>query len=452
MRVLKLVMIVPLLFMFFNNKAQAQGGKFGATAQDSIECIKNLNFYEEEYKRKNYDAAYGPWREAMRICPKSSTNLYVRGAVIMRDRIGKLTDASQKQAAIDSLLMVYDKRMEYFNVNKADLMYRKADIIEEFYASDNQKVYDAYLAVIESDKQKGEIMAAAKAMIEAQKMYDAQKIDADKFTDIYTKLSEIVDERIKIISRATNIDTIVLQDAQDCKSAIENAFISTDAANCDNLIKLFTPRFQDNKENITTVGMIVNILLNRECIQNDLFYDAAEAYYKLDPAPKSASTLAAMFMSKGETDKAIQYYKDAIDGQTNAMEKSLYQTTLAGILFQQGQTGQAMTYANHAIQSNPRNGKAYMILGNIYAGIKGCGNDPVSQRSVFWVAVDMLQKAKQVGGSDTKFVDDVNRQINLFRQHFPSYDDCFDLDILDGQPYTVNCGGINVKTIVRTHK
>ena len=158
-----------------------------------------------------------------------------------------------------------------------------------------------------------------------------------------------------------------------------------------------------------------------------------------------------MFRAKGEIDKSIEYYKNAITGQTDATEKSNYQTTLAALLLQQGQTGQATTYANQAISSNPRNGQAYFILASIYAGIKNCGDNPVSRRSVFWVAVDVLNQAKSVE-KEEKFVEAVNKQINLYRQHFPSYDDCFDQDILDGQTYTVNCGGINRKTIVRTRK
>ena len=450
MKVLKLVTIASLLFICIN-QVQAQGGKYGENPQDSVDCIRSLNFYIEEAKKKEWSAAYPIWREALRLCPKSSLNLYIYGANIMRDRISKVSDPAQKAAAIDSLLMLYDKRMEYFKSDNVDLFYRKANIVEEYYPNESQKIFDAYMAVLEIGKEKTDLTSAAKVMHEAQKMYESKKIDAAKFADIYTKLTDIVDERIKLINRASNIDTVALADAITCKAAIENSFISTDAASCENLIPLFTTRFEANKGDINVVGMVVNILLNRECTENDLFYHAAEAYYALDPSPKSASTLAKMFHSKGEIDKAIQYYKDAIEGQTDPTDKSNYLVTLANILLQQGQTGQALTYANQAINANSRNGRAYIIVANIYAGIKGCGDNPVSVRSIFWVAVDVLQRAKQMD-NDPKFQEDVNRQINLYRQHFPTYDDCFDRDILDGQTYTVSCGGINAKTIVRTRK
>lgn len=446
-------MISSFLFIFFN-QSFAQKGKYGATQQDSVECVKNMNFYQEEYNKDNYDAALPLWSEALRICPKASINFYIRGRTIMRHRIDKLKDPAQKKAAIDSLLMLYDMRLEHFGntiKNKNDVLYRKANDVEEYYPEDHEQIFKAYMAAIDINKKHAELTAAAKAMVQAQKMYETQKIDAEKFADTYTVLSDFVDERIKVINSAATVDTVALADARTCKAAIENAFMSTDAANCDNLIAMFTPRFENNKDDIATVGMIVNILLKRECTGNDLFAHAAEAYYKLDPSPKSASTLATMFYQKGEMSKAIQYSKDAIDGQTDPIDKSNYLLTLANIYLQQGQLGSAASTANQAISANSRNGRAYFMLAAIYAGTKSCGDDPVSVRSVFWVAVDMLQRARQVD-NDPAFVAEVNKQINLYSQHFPSYDDCFDRDILDGQTYTVNCGPINAKTIVRTRK
>jgi tetratricopeptide (TPR) repeat protein len=453
MKFLKFIIIVSAAFIFSHNNIQAQTGRFGY-GQDSIDCIKNLNFYQEDFKGKRYKSAYQFWREALHLCPQSSFNLYINGLTIMRDRIEGLTDTAQKQAAIDSLIMLYDKRIEYFPTvvkDKSDVLFRKANVIEEFYENDNRKIYDSYIAVIEIDKEKYDPVAAAKAIISAKKMYEANEIDVAEFTDIYSKLSDIIDERIKTINKVDAVDTVALKDAKTCKTTIENTFISTNAANCDNLISLFRPRFEANSEDIATVGLIVNILIKRECTNNDLFYETAEAYYKLDPSPKSASTLAMMFLSKGDSDKAIQYYKDAIDGQTDMSEKSQYQTTVANILLQKGQIGQAMSYANQAIASDSHNARAYFILAAVYASVKNCGDDPVSARSVFWAAVDVLQKAKQVE-SDPKFIDEINKQISLYRQYFPTYDDCFDRDILDGQTYNVNCGGINRSTIVRTNK
>lgn len=440
MKSLKFFLIAALAFAFAA-KAQAQG-RYG---KDSADCVINLNFYQEEYKKKDYKAALKPWREAMKFCPANvSQNFYIHGINIMRTHLRAVKDPQEKQKIVDTLTMLYDRRMENFKTNKVDLLYRKASLLDELAPERKEDIYKAFKAAVDADNKKVELHAVAKTMLAAKDLYEAKTMPADQFTELYTGFAELVEDRIK-----TAKDSAAEQEAKTVKLAIDNSFITTEAANCDNLIALFGPRFNANKDDIATVRLIVSMLNKRECTQNDLYYQVAEAYYKLDPSPGSAYTLAKMFYAKGEMDKCIEYFKNAIDGQTDVNDKSQYQVELAGLLLGQGQSGQAISYARQAISTNSRNGQAYMILGTAYAGYKSCGDDPVSRRSVFWVAVDQFYRAKQV---DPSVTDDANKQINTFSQHFPSYDDCFDQDILDGQTYTVSCGPINERTKVRTRK
>jgi hypothetical protein len=90
-----------------------------------------------------------------------------------------------------------------------------------------------------------------------------------------------------------------------------------------------------------------------------------------------------------------------------------------------------------------------MLLGTAYAGVQGCGDDEVSKRAIYWVAVDQFNKAKQL---DSSIAAEANKSINTYSQHFPTVDDAFFLNILDGAKYEVKCGPINETTIVRTKK
>ena len=51
--------------------------------EDSI-CKTNTFLYQEAYKSKQYLDAYEPWKIALETCPKSSKNLYIRGATILK--------------------------------------------------------------------------------------------------------------------------------------------------------------------------------------------------------------------------------------------------------------------------------------------------------------------------------------------------------------------------------
>lgn len=437
---MKFIEIVALLLLIttFGGKVSAQG-KY---EKDSIDCATNLNLYQAEYKSKNYKAALPYWRVAVKHCPPAASHtIYVDGISMMRDLIGETTEPVLKQARIDTLLMLYDRRMENFKENKSDVIYHKAVDYERYHPEDTKGVYEYYLLAVNTDRLHCDLHAAAKAMSIAKSMFNNGTLTVDQFTNAYAILSQVAEDQIK-----EDPDNTV---RAAYKKDIESAFMSTSAANCDNLIKVFGQRFHDNKNNIEVVRTVVDQLNARECTQNELYYEAVEAYSKLDPSSVASYGLAKMYHSKGDKEKSMEYLKLAVGTEPDNVSKSRYYQEFGDLFMKEGDIQQAVSYAKQAIAANPRNGKAYLLLGTAYAAVKNCGNDDISKRSVFWVAVDQFMKAKQM---DASLADDANKSIELYSQYFPTQADAFYLDILDGQNYTVSCGVINERTIVRTRK
>ena len=90
------------------------------------------------------------------------------------------------------------------------------------------------------------------------------------------------------------------------------------------------------------------------------------------------------------------------------------------------------------LEIKPEEGRAYLVLGNMYAaGAKACGTESqVSQRAAYWVAVDTYIKAKQV---DPSIAETADKLIAAYRAHFPSGDDLFTFGYKEGESYTVDC-------------
>ncbi|MDR1582009.1 MAG: tetratricopeptide repeat protein [Prevotellaceae bacterium] len=408
---------------------------------DSIQCILNIQGYRTEYMGKNYDAALPLWREVLKNCPQASQNIYIHGLTMMRYLIDKTTDPALKEARIDSLLMLYDKRFEYFNVkDKANLLYTKAIEIQNYKPDDHKAIYNAYKVAIEANKEI-DLMAVGKIMLSARELYEKKGITVMDFTNVYTEMVSIAETQIK----ASPDDTVKIA----LKAAIESAFLTTDAANCENLLKVLGERFYANKNNAEVVKTVVSLLQTKECTDSDLYYEAVEAYNKLNPSPGASYSLARVFYSKNDKEKATQYFKDAVETETDLTSKSTYFYEFGGLFLKEGKKDEAISYAKRAIAANPRNGKAYMLLGTAYASIQGCGDDDVSKRAVYWVAVDQFVRAKQL---DPSIAAEANKSINMYSQYFPSVDDAFFLNLLDGAKYKVECGPINETTIVRTRK
>jgi tetratricopeptide (TPR) repeat protein len=435
MKTLKFTVVTLLISVVgFNLSAQ----KYGS---DSIQCILNIQGYRTEYTSKNYDAALPLWREVFKNCPRASQNTYIHGLVMMRYLIDKTSDPTLKEARIDSLLMLYDKRLEYFNVkDKADMLYAKAVEVQNYKPDNHKAIYDAYRVAIDANKNI-DLMAVAKIMLSARELYEKKELSLNDFTNIYTEMADIAETQVKATPEDTTKITL--------KAAVESAFLATNAADCENLIKVLGERFNANKNNAEIVKTIISLLQTKECTDSELYYQGVEAYNKLNPSPAASYGLARVFYSKNEKEKAMQYFKEATDTETDAISKSTYFYEFGGLLLKEGKRADAVTYAKRAIASNPRNARAYMLLGTAYAGIQGCGDDEVSKRAIYWVAVDQFTKAKQL---DPSIASEANKSINTYTQHFPTVDDAFFLNILDGAKYEVKCGPINETTIVRTKK
>ena len=106
----------------------------------------------------------------------------------------------------------------------------------------------------------------------------------------------------------------------------------------------------------------------------------------------------------------------------------------------------ARAAAQKAISFDRTNGKAYLLIGTLYATFNNdISDDAVIRQTAYWVAVDQWEKAKLASPS---VAGDANKLINKYTPYFPAADQLFMRNITKGQTFTVP-GWINEKTTVR---
>ena len=112
MKKIVLLISVAAMALFCSATVSAQG-KYGP---DSTECIKYLSYYTEYYKQKNYDAALPNWRKAYKYCPPTARySLLSDGTTLVRNLIQKnQNNPVYKQQLVDSLMTIYDQRVEFW--------------------------------------------------------------------------------------------------------------------------------------------------------------------------------------------------------------------------------------------------------------------------------------------------------------------------------------------------
>ena len=131
---------------------------------------------------------------------------------------------------------------------------------------------------------------------------------------------------------------------------------------------------------------------------------------------------------------------------TNDEDKADYLYRMANVYVAMKNYQQGATVAQQALDVNAEDGRCYLLLGICYASAK-VFDDPILQRSVFWVACDMFRKAKTV---DSSCSSDANKLIATYSQYFPSKEDVFfHRDLNEGAPFRVG-GWVNKTTTCRS--
>lgn len=428
--------------LFLGNNLFAQG-KYGA---DSAECIKYLSYYKEYYKQKAYDEAVPSWRKAYSICPAtSSQNLLIDGTTLVRRLITKnAKNAQYKQALIDTLLTLHDTRAQYYPKYAVTAMNNKGTDMSNYIKDDSKRLFDGYEQIIEANKDQTKatlLLFDLQALID---LYSQGQVDAETVINIYQRNNDILE------SMNPKNDAEKEQNS-NVKNDMGSLFAASKVASCDELIALYTPRYEADPDNLALATSIVKTMnITDDCNSNDLFLKAVTTMYKLEPSAASAYYLYKLHAAKSNVDDAIRYMEEAINSEeTDAEKDNEYKYELATFCFKNGQNIKAYENASAVAESSTTlNGKAYFLIANIWGAVR-CGGDEIAKRAPYWVACDYLNKAK---AADPTLSEEANRMIGQYSAYFPQAAEAFMYDITNGQSYTVSCGGLRATTTVRTTK
>jgi len=433
----KLIIVFSAALILFGGENVFGQGKYGA---DSADCIKYLSYYQEYYKAKNYDDALNSWRKAFKLCPPTaSQNLFVHGATLMRQQINKSKGNPElRKALVDSLMLIYNTRIQYYPKTAVSVYNNMGLDMFNYCQGDDEAIYNCCKEIISHNGAKTTPQIMLYSYVSLMELYKAGIVDVETVLNEYENSINIIDQ----MESSETVDNV--------KQDIENTLITSNAASCDNLISLFTPRYKATPDDAALLAKIVKMLSNEQCTDSDLFYNAVNSLYKIDPSYNSAYYLYRLNSSKGNVDKAIELLEQAIAyDESDAATDADYYYQLAAYSFKNGKVAKAYEAAQKVAELDPSVApKAYMICAQVW-GSQSCGGDYISKRAPYWVAVDYLNKAK---AADESLAEEANNLIRQYSSYFPEASEAFMYDVTNGQSYTVSCNGLRATTTVRTQK
>ena len=426
-----------------------------AYAQDaSPDCLKYMDFYSQNFKQKQYDDALPQWRLAYKLCPKNfRANIYIQGSTLLTKQIAKVgrSNPAYREALIDSLLTLQDERLMYFPTGKkngvvvdmrASILNNKGQYIINFRSNNTKYMYDELGAIINQlgSETKGSIFV--NYMQAAIQLYKNGSISVDDVMNAYTRSSEL-------LAAAVPADDADAQAIGEAKATLESVFAESNVASCDNLVAIFTPRFNQNPNDVALISNIVKLMSKGECFSTDLYLKAVTSMHKLDPSASSAYFLYKLHSFRNNVSEAVKYMNEAIAKTAEAAPSSAilaqYYYELANFAYKNNMKKEAYTAAQNAASLDyGYAGKAYMIMGHIWASTTYSGNE-ITRYAPCWAACDFYNKAK---AADPSLAEEANNQIARNSRN-ASAADAFMYDYHNGQSITITANGITVTTTMR---
>ncbi|MDX1285482.1 MAG: hypothetical protein R3182_10740, partial [Draconibacterium sp.] len=273
-------------------------------------------------------------------------------------------------------------------------------------------------------------------------LFKLGELPKEQVVENYEKCMEIANA----IVEANEDEKKVAQTQETVIPNIENIFGRSGAADCEALANIFFPQFQENLGNIDFIKSMLLRLGRAKCIDSDLFEQASEKLYELEPSALAAFNLARRYMRKDDVENAKKYYLEAMDQETDQELLATYYYEYGVFVFvKEDALQEARSYARKALAINPNYCQANDLIGDIYvyASRSFQGSD-LEKSAVLWAACDYYDKALR--GEDCSF--EASQELAKWSKFFPNKEEAFMEGLEEGQTYKV-AGWINENTLVR---
>lgn len=421
-----------ILFMSAITTIAFTQGKYGATPQDSVTCIENLIY--KEYMKSDAKLALKMWRKAYAICPGSQKSLYINGVKMYKNLHKKSKDKTVQKTYFDTIMSIYDQRIQYFG-QKGFVLGRKgtdAFVLDQSNPEFALNILNESMSLMGDKTEPGTLVSAMYATINLEKKGVKTK---EEVVEMFTKTTAIC---------AANSQGKKAEKYAKAQANIEG--ITAPYLDCETIIAIAEAGFETNQENIDWLTRAAKLMKAKDCTKSDIFVKIATKAVELSPSAEGYANLGVVLYDQGDYSKAIEKFKDAAESAEVEDEKADYYYYIASAYFKMGQYSSVKSYALKAASSRSGWGKPYMMIGDAYASSsKACDDGELGKWAVYWVAVDMYQKAK---GVDASVASDASRKIAAMSARYPSTQDIFFYGKQNGDSYTVKCW-INETTTIR---
>ncbi|QQR99035.1 MAG: hypothetical protein IPK18_05865 [Sphingobacteriales bacterium] len=434
----KIAIIVFIFAAFLNAKANNCPKHIDG---DSLKTAPVYFYYKQFYKKHDFEKAYPYWRTLYDKAPGLSSIIFYEGEEILKEKIEKTTDATLKAKYTDTLLEMYDKWIVCHGNEDFVLGTKKAQAIIT-YKNDVPAAKQALEKSIQISSRYPLAIRTYFNLLNYE--YGAGQITEDALTKKYNELVAILDKNI-----AKNDS--YKSSYEDAKKSIDEIYIQNfankeDPSDCAKLMEIYMKKYNEKPNDLATVENVYN--KTKGCADSAFNVTLLQKLNQLNPNYSYAIRLANIYMKSNKEAEAYTLYENAIKNEKDSSKIAGLYLLLANMKTDKNDFETARTLARTALQYEPNNARAYLLIGYLYASSgKLCGPGVGFQSQiVLWPAFDNFRKAVEYGDDDVK--KEASNLLATYKQYLPTITEVNAKKLKVGAPYTIKCW-INEETTVQ---
>jgi len=432
----------------FAQKGVEDGSRFGH-GQDSLNCLKNISVYTEYVKTNNFKDAFTPWKAVFDEAPLAQVGTYTNGAKILRALIIAEKDGAKQKEYFNLLMKVHDQRIKYLDglnklvkspATKGDILGAKAHDYFSMGGQDNNEAYAMFAEAVSLEKHNLPYYVLMEFVDASARKVKTDEAHKEQFVQDYIAAAGYASEALNAAKKEN-----AKKNYQTAKDNIDAHFINSGVATCDNLQAIYAPKVEANKDNLDYLKQVMKVMKMLGCTEAEAYFAASELAHAIEPTAETAIGCGYMYYKKGDFDKCISYFDNAIELEQDPIQKADYCYSTAAVLFANKQLSKAKQYARKSIELNGEKGKPYILIAQMYATSPNWSDEAALNKCVFFAVIDKLQKAKSV---DPSCAEEADKLIRTYAGYTPKDEDLFFIGLKKGDAVTIG-GWIGETTTIR---
>lgn len=406
---------------------------------DSTKTLDEASIYTEFYKQKNYEAAFPHWKYVYKNAPGYHEAVVVNGIAMYKYFIDNETDSLRKERLVDTLLSLYDKRIECYGKECFNLGRKGYDLMK-YRPRDYDNIRNTYQAALDACDLSPEYFILYPYTKLMAYEYRKGTLDKEQMFAVYERIAKIVEA-----NKAGQYGDKYESTFESVVEELKGIGILT----CENMRAYYSNMYQNNPDDPDTWKK-VNLALANCNTCDTIFLEMEKKLFEIAPTAELATNIANCEKNIGSAAAALDFLNRAIDLDTNMDQKAKLAYNAARILYEMGRYSESRAKAYEALEYHPKWGDPYILIGTMYisSGAMCKDENPFYGFAVSLVAVDKFVQAKAV---DPSVSEEVNRLIAKYADFYPTTEAVFERNMNEGDPYTVKCW-INETTTIRTKK